>query len=92
MFFARVCKDKGIEDLLLALSIAKQEIPNISLHIIGSISNSYKNKLNTMIQILNLEQNVIFMGFMPTQEEVFKHAAKAQICVLPTYHDIHYEQ
>ena len=88
VFFARVCKDKGIEDLLVALSIVKQEMPNVCLHIIGPISNSYKYKLNNMIQTLHLEQNVIFKGFMPTQEEVFKHAVKSKICVLPTYHDI----
>jgi len=88
VFFARVCKDKGIEDLLVALSIVKQEIPNVCLHIIGPISNSYKYKLNNMIQKLHLEQNVIFKGFMPTQDEVFKHVVKAKICVLPTYNDI----
>lgn len=88
LFFARVCKDKGVEDLLEAIAIIKQRIPNISLHIIGSSSPVYLNFLNQKCKNLNIEKNVRFLGFLKTQHDIYKYALNAKIYVLPTYHDI----
>ena len=88
IFFAKVCKDKGIEDLLEALAIVKKKKPNITLHIIGYAGQSYLQHLIKMTKLLNIEANVKFLGFMASQQDVFKHAIHAKINVLPTYHDI----
>jgi len=88
IFFARVCKDKGIEDLLKALIQVKIEKPQISLHIIGPVRKSYKDYLNNIIKSYGLESNVVWVGFLENQQEIFKYAVNARICVLPTYHDI----
>lgn len=88
IYFARICKDKGIEDLLKAVYLVKKEKPDASLHIIGAVGNSYKRYLLHMIKELNIENNVKFLGFLETQQDVYKHCMKARICVLPTYQDI----
>ena len=88
LFFARVCKEKGIEDLLHAISIVKMEYSEISLSVIGGTSKSYLSDLKKLCIDLNIENNVRFLGFFPTQEAIYKYALQAKICVLPTYHDI----
>ncbi len=88
IFFARICKDKGIEDLLEAISLVKFKIkPDVTLHVIGSASLSYINYLKKITINLNIEKNVKFLGFFNTQQEIHKYALNAKLCVLPTYHD-----
>ncbi len=88
LFFARICKDKGIEDLLKAIAIVKINQPNISLSIIGAANNNYLSQLKALCVELTIEQNVLFLGFLPTQEDIYKYALNAKMTVLPTYHDI----
>lgn len=88
IYFARLTKDKGIEDLFQALAIIKKTKPDVSLHIIGGANKSYMDRLRVIIKRFNIEENIKFLGFMETQQEIFKYAISAKICVLPTYHDI----
>lgn len=85
VFFARISKEKGIEDLLKALAILKINKKNISLCVIGG-GNREPYKL--MADKLQLTENIHWAGFLPTQEDVHKMASQARISVLPTYHDI----
>ncbi len=85
VFFARVCKDKGIEDLLNAMFILKKSLPNISLCVIGGGDISiWQQKADE----LKVNENIVWAGFLKTQEDVFTMASEAKICVLPTHHDI----
>ncbi len=88
VFFARVCKDKGVEDLLAAIAIIKKEYPQISLSIIGRTSNSYLSNLKKICIDLQIIDNIKFIGFLPTQADIYQYALNAKMCVLPTYHDI----
>jgi glycosyltransferase involved in cell wall biosynthesis len=88
IFFARVCKDKGIEDLLKAVSIIKKQQPNTTLSVVGGVDTVYMNHLKNMCFELNITENVSFLGFLPTQKDIHEFAYEAKICVLPTYHDI----
>lgn len=88
IFFARITKDKGIEDLLKAISLVKEKNITVSLSVIGGVSRSYLLFLEKMCFELNILENVSFLGFFKTQEDIFKYAIQAKICVLPTYHDI----
>lgn len=85
VFFARICKEKGIEDLLQAVSIIKKCKPAISLCVIGGGEYYSFKKLALELEI---QDNVFWAGFLPTQDDVHELASKAKICVLPTYHDI----
>lgn len=85
VFFARMTKDKGIEDLLRAVAIIKNSKPDISLCAIGGgVTSSFRE----LAAELGIESNVFWAGFLPTQEELHKLASTAKISVLPTYHDI----
>jgi glycosyltransferase involved in cell wall biosynthesis len=88
IFFARVCKDKGIEDLLQAISIVKKINKSISLTIVGSATQTYLVYLESLCNELDIVANVNFTGFLPTQEDIYKLAIQAKICVLPTHFDI----
>ncbi len=87
VFFARIDKRKGIEDLINALSIVKTRNPKVSLIIIGRGDESYINHLKQMTAERGLGNNVIFRGFIPTQKEMLDEVVKARISVLPTYND-----
>ncbi len=87
VFFARITKDKGIEDLIKAVSFVKRKKKEISLCIIGHANASYKDYLKKMIEELNLEGNIIFKGFISSQNKMHMEAKKARISVLPTYND-----
>lgn len=88
VFFARICKDKGVEDLLAAIAIVKREYPQVSLSIIGGTSKSYLSYLKNKCVDLHITDNVKFLGFLPTQADIYQYALNAKMCVLPTYHDI----
>lgn len=84
VFFARVCKDKGVEDLLKALVIIKQKMPDVKLCIIGERQPEFVN----IAEDLRINGNIFWAGFLPSQSDVHLLASKARISVLPTYHEI----
>lgn len=88
LFFARVEKDKGIEDLLAAMAILKKKKTNISLSVIGGADKNYLNSLMEICERLNIIENITFLGFLPSEEDIYPYIMKAKMCILPTYHDI----
>lgn len=88
LFFARVCKDKGIEDLIKATALIKKEYPSISVSVIGTTNRNYLDKLKSLCAELKIQDNVQFHGFLPKQEDIYQFALQAKMCVLPTYHEI----
>jgi glycosyltransferase involved in cell wall biosynthesis len=88
VFFARLSKDKGIEDLIHAIQIAKNSYIQISVKIIGTTNKTYFAYLNKLVSDLGLQTNIEFLGFLPTQDELHDWVSKAKICVLPSYNDI----
>jgi glycosyltransferase involved in cell wall biosynthesis len=87
VYFATISKMKGIEDLIKAVSIVRTQKPEIKLCIIGKAFSTYINYLKKLIENLNLVDNIIFKGFIPTQKEMHSEVVKARISVLPTYND-----
>ena len=88
IFFARICKDKGIEDLLQAIALIKDVKPEIKLSVIGSANHNYIKYLKKLCKEYNIEENVRFEGFLKSQYDIYSLAYKSKLCVLPTYHDI----
>ncbi|MBA7576993.1 hypothetical protein ES708_18839 [subsurface metagenome] len=87
VFFARVTKEKGIEDLIKAVSILKQDKSDVKLCVIGPGDKKYFMHLENLITESRLENNVFITGALETQELVHYEASKAIISVLPTYND-----
>lgn len=88
VYFARISKSKGIEDLLHSISMIKKTRNDISVLIIGSASSNYLSDLKKLSHKLGIENNLHWAGFLPSQEEVHKAASEARISVLPAYYDI----
>lgn len=88
VYFARVCKDKGIEDLIKASGIIVKKNSSLKIKVIGSTSKQYLNHLQELAKENNVLSNIEFVGFLPTQRDVHELAVKAKISVLPTHHDV----
>lgn len=85
VFFARICKDKGIVDLLDSVKRIKSKRPGVSLCVIGSGNiEEFKNYADE----IGIHDNVIWAGFQPTRDDVHKLAVQARTAVLPTYYDM----
>ena len=84
VFFARaVKKNKGVEDLLKALSVVKYTYPDVSLNIIGGINDDYKEALQEIMHNLNISRNVHFSGYYLQIQETYENVVKARAAVVP---------
>lgn len=88
VFAARICKDKGIEDLIKALGIVKQSYAQIKFKIIGSIDDEYKKYILESLKENGILDNTNLIGFLPDINDVHYEVSKSMINVLPTYYDI----
>lgn len=88
VFWGRVTKNKGIEDLIYAIKKIKEKYhEDLSALIIGSVNSTYMVYLKSLVSRLNLLDNVTFTGFLETQDEVFQLGVQGKVYVLPTYFD-----
>lgn len=87
VFYARVTKNKGVEDFIEAVHMLKDSVEGAKAIIIGGATESYLNTLKQQVKSLNLEDNIEFAGFQSTQKDVFNLAVQAKIYVLPSYFD-----
>jgi glycosyltransferase involved in cell wall biosynthesis len=85
VFFARICADKGIGDLLEAVKIVKKSRNDISLCVIGA-GNS--KEFEQLAKTFKISPNIFWAGCLPSQDDVHKLASQAKISVLPTHHEI----
>ncbi len=66
IFVGRLRKSKRVHHIIQALRIVKKTIPNIRLRIVGGGGKKYHylNKLVHLINRYNLENNVVFYGYV----------------------------
>lgn len=88
VYFARVCREKGIEDLIKALGIVHDKMPNTRLCVIGGVSHKYKEFLQLTAKDLHVNGSITWKGYLLRLEDVHIEASKAKISVLPTHNDI----
>lgn len=87
VYYARIDKNKGIEDLISAISLLKYNNRSLKTLIMGRGSESYENYLKRMIKKEGLDEQIEFAGFIENHEDVYIKAAKARLLVLPTHND-----
>ena len=85
IFFTRIIKSKGIEDLIIAVSRIKKKYPDIKLAVLGSSQPDYIEYLKTITRKINCHNNVDFKGFIRSQEEVYHILHKTKLFVMPAY-------
>lgn len=84
LYVGRLDRFKGIEDLIESLSYVKEEIPNIRLSIVGD--GEYLNDLRSLVSDYNLEDNVIFEGYL-YDGELVKMYSKCEVFIFPSYRE-----
>jgi glycosyltransferase involved in cell wall biosynthesis len=87
VFFARICNDKGIEDLVNATALIKKRKSDIKLLIIGTGSGDYINYIKSLAIKLSVDDNITWAGFLATQDQLHFSVSNARVSVLPTYFD-----
>lgn len=87
VFYARIVKDKGIEDLIEAIWRLKQNGRVISAVIMGRGNETYVNDIKSLIKEKGIQGQFNFVGFVENHEDVYKIASTAKLLVLPTYQD-----
>jgi len=82
VFYSRVIKEKGIEDLIFAFNELKKKYRNIYLDIYGQVDDNYLEYLNTI-----KEEGVKYKGvIIPNNRDEYKILSEYDIFVLPTYY------
>ncbi|MDD2247001.1 MAG: glycosyltransferase family 4 protein [Proteiniphilum sp.] len=84
VFMSRVTPIKGIEHLLKALSTIHVELPEVSLLVLGPVSQKYLAYLKDMCKSHGIGNSVVFAGHVPKRDDLYREALKAKIFVLPT--------
>ena len=87
VYYARIDKNKGIEDLIDVISLLKEKGRTLKTLVMGRGSESYIDQLKTTIKDKELGELIDFAGFIENHEDVYKLAAQARLMVLPTHND-----
>lgn len=88
LFVGRVCRDKGILELIKAAKILKKEGCNFILNIVGSSGDADKiedfKKMSTMLE---LDDVINWRGRVPFGKELFKIYRMSDFLILPSAHE-----
>lgn len=79
LFIGRLATEKGIDDLLRAVQIARRQLPHIQLNIVGE--GTQRSTLEQLTQQLGLTAIVTFSGFSQNIPAVLK---QCDVLVLPS--------
>jgi glycosyltransferase involved in cell wall biosynthesis len=85
IYFSRLAKSKGIEDLIISVGIIKKSLPDIKLAIIGSSDATYLDFLKNLALNNDCLDNIDFKGFIPKQDEIYHILSRSKVFVLPAY-------
>ena len=74
---------KGFPDSIRALAIVKEKYPKVILNLVGGCNSEQRSILDSMIEELGLQNNVIITPFFEKQSDLFLHIQKSRFAVLP---------
>lgn len=75
--------NKAFDLAIEGFSIVQKKYPDITLDIIGGSSEKEMAQYVARVHELNLDNNVIFEGKLPTHDDVLKHIRKSRFALLP---------
>jgi glycosyltransferase involved in cell wall biosynthesis len=82
IFAGRLIKEKNVDILINAVSIVGKHIPDIKCIIIGE--GPEKNNLEKLVKKLQIEDNIIFKGFMEGYSDLIGQIKSTKVFVLPS--------
>ncbi|MFD1348011.1 glycosyltransferase family 4 protein [Oceanobacillus caeni] len=80
LFIGRIMKAKGIEELLEAAKVVKEEYPNTEFNLIGGMEEDYS-------QIINVLEKQGIVKYHGQQDDVQSFIKKSHGTILPSYHE-----
>ena len=87
VYYARIDRNKGIEDLIDVVEYLHKNGRSLKALVMGRGSEAYVAKLKEIIKNKKLDVLIEFAGFVEKHEDVYKLAAQAHLMVLPTHND-----
>lgn len=85
LYLGRISRDKGINELLNATRILKDNGYEFEINLVGS--GEYYNEASQLIKLLNIEDITFLKGAVYDSEEIKKYYRNSDIYILPTYHE-----
>jgi glycosyltransferase involved in cell wall biosynthesis len=83
LYLGRIVPKKGVHILIKALNVVKQRLSNIKATIAGPAEPGYLKELKSLIERLNLKNDVMFSG-MIKEEEKYALIKSHKVLVLPS--------
>ena len=87
LFCGRVVKEKGIEDLFLALRILNECGIFCELDVVGEIHQNYRKELTGLAQKFKIDKQICYSGFVPFGGQLLDHYHNSHIYILPSWHE-----
>ncbi len=81
LYVGRIDKRKGVDFLIRSMPFVREQIPDVQLLVGGK--GSCLEKMKVLVNRLNLERNVTFLGFVP-EDELNTLYNQAQCVVVPS--------
>src|SRR5690554_912213 len=85
LYLGRVVADKGLGELIKAISILKDKINKIELTIVGD--GSFIPNIKSMVHEFKIEDCVKLIGNVVDPIEIAGYYTKSDVYILPTYHE-----
>ena len=82
IFAGRLIKEKNVDVLIKSIKIVKKKIPDIKCLIIGE--GPEELKLKKLVAELQIEDNIIFKGFMKNYDDLIGYMKSSKVLVLPS--------
>lgn len=82
LFAGRLIADKNIDVLIKAIGLIARDNPDISCLIIGE--GPERKRLENMVHDAGLKNNVQFLGFLGSSEEVFAYMKSSKVFAFPS--------
>ena len=82
IFAGRLIPEKNVELIIRAIHLVKNKHPHLTCRIIGE--GPEEEELKTLMQTLNLEENIIFEGFFDKQEDLYRSIKSSTMFILPS--------
>jgi glycosyltransferase involved in cell wall biosynthesis len=82
IFVGRLMSYKNVDILIKSIKLIMEKNPEVKALIIGD--GPEKRTLETLIQKLNLEKNIKFLGFLENHDDVYALMKSSKVFVLPS--------
>ncbi len=80
LYAGRIMKDKGIDELLEAVTLVKKDYPSIEMTVVGNCEDVYK-------ETMGKADNSGLIRYLGHRNNIHEYMAAADCIVLPSYHE-----